>query len=82
MTAKRLVGMVCMLALIGAVAIGQEARPLIVDETTTMEESAPAEARRGLRPAGVFKVRAMLSLPSAPWPDEPFPRLGLLVGVN
>jgi len=73
MTAKRLVGMVCMLALVGAVAIGQEVRLLIVDETTTMEESVRLEALvRGLRATGVFKVRAMLSLPTAPWSDEPF----------
>ncbi|MFH1610237.1 MAG: hypothetical protein ABID40_06390 [Candidatus Bipolaricaulota bacterium] len=73
MTARRLVGVVFMLALVGAMAIGQEVRLLIVDQTGTVEESVRLEAlARGLRATGVFKVRATLSLPAESWQDEPF----------
>lgn len=73
MTVKRLVGTACLVALIGALAIGQTARLLIVDETRTIEESLRIQALvGGLRASGVFIVKAMLELPTEPWEDEPF----------
>lgn len=59
--------------LAAAIGVGQQVRLLIVDETTTMEESLRVQAlARGLRATGVFVVKAMLSLPTEPWTDEAF----------
>jgi len=61
------------LALAGLIGAGQQVRLLIVDETTTVEESLRIQAlARGLRASGVFTVRAMLALPAVPWEEEPF----------
>ena len=61
------------LALVGLIAASQEIRLLIVDETTTMEESLRIQAfARGLRASGVFTVKAMLAVPTEPWEGVPF----------
>lgn len=61
------------LAMVGLVATGQQVRLLIVDETTTVEESLRIQAlARGLRATEVFVVKAMPSLPTERWRDEPF----------
>lgn len=61
------------LALAVLMGTGQPVRLLIVDETTTVEESLRIQAlARGLRASGVFTVKAALALPTEPWEDEPF----------
>lgn len=60
-------------ALIGLGVVGQQVRLLIVDATTTMEESLRIQALvRGLKNTGVFVVRAMTALPTERWEEEPF----------
>ncbi len=70
---RRRVFVALALALVGLIAASQEIRLLIVDETTTMEESLRIQALvRGLRTSGVFTVKAMLAVPTEPWEDAPF----------
>lgn len=70
---RRVACVMVTLALAGLFAVGQQVRVLIVDETTTIEESLRIQAlARGLRASGVFTVKAMLALPTEPWTDEPF----------
>ena len=70
---RRAACVVVALALAGLLAVGQQVRVLIVDETTTIEESLRIQAlARGLRTSGVFAVKALLALPTEPWMDEPF----------
>jgi len=61
------------LVLTGLVTVGGPVRLLVVDETTTVEESLRIQALvRGLRASGVFTVKAALALPTEPWEEEPF----------
>jgi hypothetical protein len=71
--ARSVVILAVAVALAGLLAVGQQARLLVVDETTTIEESLRIQALvRGLRATGAFTVRAMLALPTEPWEHEPF----------
>ena len=70
---RRLAWIVVGVALAVGMAAGQQVRVLIVDETTTIEESLRVQAlARALRATEVFVVKAMLSLPTERWRDEPF----------
>lgn len=70
---ERLAMMAAVIALAGLLAAGQQVRLLVVDETTTVEESLRIQAlARGLRESRVFEVKAMLTLPITPWEGERF----------
>lgn len=70
---RTLAWVVVAVAMAAVIGVGQQVRLLIVDETTTVEESLRIQAlARGLRATEVFVVKAMLSLPTERWRDEPF----------
>lgn len=71
--ARRLASVALAVLLVSLIGLGQQVRLLIVDETTTIEESLRIQALvRGLRASGLFTVKAMLSFPTEPWEEEPF----------
>ena len=70
---RRLGLMMVVLAMAGMVVAGQHVRLLLVDETTTIDDSLRIQAlARGLRATEVFVVKAMLALPTERWGDDPF----------
>lgn len=70
---RRLASVALVMVLVGLIGVGEQVRLLVVDGTTTMEESLRIQALvRALRATGFFTVKAMLSLPTEPWEGEPF----------
>lgn len=71
--ARRRWGVAAAVVLAAVLGVSQEVRLLVVDQTTTVEESLRLQALvRGLKNTGVFAVRAMTALPTERWEEEPF----------